>query len=312
MPASGSSIFTDADGYQAGIGDLLDLLVLRPRGFQARLTWLDLPSLHLVRAQESSFRVAFAALPQEMVFVTFSTAQDSRLIYRGAELAFSDIILHSQGERGHQRTAGASRWGSISLTPASLARFCWSLAGQTLGPPTVGQVLRPSIADRRRLQRLHAQAGRIAEKNLESFANKEVVRAVEQDLILALVNCLTTGAAQKGSRLRHQQASLMVRVEALLASHPHRLLRLRDICSELSTSVSTLNASCAAVLGMGLGGYQRLRRLKLVRTELMRARSGAVDGAELVRRYGFSDLHRFAIEYWKAYGEMPLLPPRGL
>jgi AraC-like DNA-binding protein len=312
MPAIGSSIFTDADGYQANIGDLLDLLVFRPRGFHARLTWLDLPSLHLLRAQESSARVAFAKLPPEMVFVTFATAQDSQLIYRGAKLAFGDIIFHSQGECGHHRTAGACHWGSISLTPMLLTEFAWKLAGRSLGPPAAAQVLRPPPADRRRLLRLHAQAGRIAEKNLESFANNEVVRAIEQDLMLVLVNCLTTGRAQKGSRLRHQQASLLARVETLLAAHPHRLLRLQDVCSKLNTSLSTLRASCAAVLGMGLGGYQRLRRLKLVRAELTRAKSGAVDGAELVRRYGFSDLHRFATEYWKAYGEMPPLPPRGL
>lgn len=48
MPASGSSIFADADGYQATLQDMLDLVVLQPRDFSARLTWVELPSLHLL------------------------------------------------------------------------------------------------------------------------------------------------------------------------------------------------------------------------------------------------------------------------
>lgn len=45
MPAGGSSICTDSDGYQASVQDILDLVVLQPRNFHARLTWADLPSL---------------------------------------------------------------------------------------------------------------------------------------------------------------------------------------------------------------------------------------------------------------------------
>ncbi len=44
MPASGSSLFSDADGYEASLQDVLDLLALSPRDFQ-------LASLPLLRAQ---------------------------------------------------------------------------------------------------------------------------------------------------------------------------------------------------------------------------------------------------------------------
>ena len=43
LSAAGSSIFTDADGYQASLRDMLDLLVLNPQSFHAHLTWVELP-----------------------------------------------------------------------------------------------------------------------------------------------------------------------------------------------------------------------------------------------------------------------------
>ena len=116
MPGSGSSVFTDADGYQASLQDMLDLLALRPRDFRARLTWVDLRSLYLLRAQEHARRVAYVTLPPEQVFVTFPTRRDATLITSGTELRFGDVVFHSLGERLHQRTTAAGHWGSISLT----------------------------------------------------------------------------------------------------------------------------------------------------------------------------------------------------
>jgi hypothetical protein len=72
----GSGVFTDTDGYQASLQDMLDLLTLRPREFGARLIWVDLPSLRLLRAQEDAPRVAYVTLPAEDVFVTFATRRD--------------------------------------------------------------------------------------------------------------------------------------------------------------------------------------------------------------------------------------------
>jgi len=109
MPGSGSSIFSDADGYQATLQDMLDLLVLRPRDFHARLTWVEFPYLQLLRAQEASARVACVRLPPQQVFVTFLTQQGPPLIYSGIELKYGDVIMHSRGEHGHQRTTSATR-----------------------------------------------------------------------------------------------------------------------------------------------------------------------------------------------------------
>jgi AraC-like DNA-binding protein len=312
MPGSGSSIFTDADGYQASLQDMLDLLALHPRDFSARLTWVDLVNLHLLRAQEHAPRIAYLTLPLEQIFMTFPTRRDSVLIMGGAELRFGDVMFHSRGERLHQRTTEASQWGSISLAPAVLMAFGRTIADQDLAPPPVGRVLRPLPADRQRLLQLHAQAGRIAETDLNRISHREVVRAIEQDLISALVTCLTSGEVQVDSAARHRQAGTLVRFEEALATHPFRLQRIADICGTIGVSERALRASCSRILGMSPGRYQRLRRLKRVHLTLKHANPATVSSTEMKAFYGFVDFHRFVTEYWNVYGEMPPVPPRDI
>jgi AraC-like DNA-binding protein len=274
------------------------------------LTWVELPSLHLLRAQEASARLAYLRLPPGKIFVTFLTQKGLPLICSGAELQFGDIMFHSRGERGHQRTTARTRWGCVSLTPASLLTFGETIAGRSLVPPPSGCIIRPISTDLHQLLRLHAQAGRIAETNLARIGHKEVVRAMEQDLIFALVKCLATCEIHEDQPTRRHQAAVLVQLEAVLAANPFRILRTRELCSAIGVSEQTLRASCARVLGMTADRYQRLRRLKLVRTELMATNRAAANVAEVISRYGFADLHRFVTEYWDAYGEMPPIPPR--
>ena len=310
MPGSGSSVFTDADGYQASLQDMLDLLALRPRDFRARLTWVDLRSFYLLRAQEDAPRVAYVTLPPEQVFVTFPTRRDATLITSGTELRFGDVVFHSLGERLHQRTTAAGHWGSISLTPTSLMEFGRTIAGQELAAPPRSQILRPLSTDRQRLLRLHALASRIAETSLDRISHKEVIRALEQDLIWALISCLVHGEVQANGAATALQASILVRFEETLAAHPLRHHRLAEICRTIGVSERILRASCARLLGMSPGRYQRLRWLKLVHTALKRANPATVSRAEMMERYGFADFHRFVAEYWNVYGEMPPVPPR--
>lgn len=56
-------------------------------------------------------------------------------------------------------------------------------------------ILRPVSADWRQLLKSHSEAIRIAETRLSLIDHPEVARALEQELICALVNCLSNAAA---------------------------------------------------------------------------------------------------------------------
>ena len=262
MPASGSCIFTDADGYGASLQDMLDLVVGPADKFSARLTWVELPILRLLRARETAPRLAYVSLPHESVFVTFPTQPGSLLICDGMELPFGDIMFHSRGQRFHQRTIVATSWGAVSLPPASLAAFSRTLTGRELVAPAAGRVLRPRVPDRVQLLRLHAQVGRVAETQLDHIVHPQVARALEQDLIWALVTCLTTGEPRDEPAARHEHAAILAELETLLASNPERALTVSEVCRVIGVSHKALKICCGYSIGMGPARYLRLRRLK--------------------------------------------------
>jgi methylphosphotriester-DNA--protein-cysteine methyltransferase len=105
-----------------------------------------------------------------------------------------------------------------------------------------------------------------------------------------------------------QTSDVLPSLEALLAAQPFRLLTTREICSALAISEATLRAKCSSTLGMSPSHYQRLRRLKLVRAELLQSKPSTKENMEdMVLRWGFPNLHRFLAEYWRFYREMPPL-----
>jgi hypothetical protein len=151
---------------------------------------VELSHLGLLRGEEESRRVAYVTLPAELVFLIFPTKRDSPPICDGAVLQFGEIMLHSAGDRLHQRTTGASSWGSISLPPATLMTDGRTITNRSLSLPRVRRRLRPLAKDRDFLLGLQAQARRMAESALDPFGHKEVVHALEQDLVLAIATIL--------------------------------------------------------------------------------------------------------------------------
>ena len=232
------------------------------------------------------------------------------MIVGGVELQFGDFLFHSRGDQMHQRTTAACQWGSISLPPSLLSTIGSTIAGHDLAPPTVSQILRPPRGDRQRLLRLHSQAGRIAETDPNRIHSKEVIRSLEQDLILALVTCLATAEVSKDRPAKYPESDIFVQLEATLAAHHDRQLSVQDICNAIGISAQSLRTACAKGLGMSAGHYQRLKRLKRAYTELTQAKPPIVDIAETLKGHGFASLQQFVTEYWNAYGEMPPIPTR--
>ena len=217
MPRSGTTQFTDAADYQASVpGAKFNLVFNCQKDFEARLTWVELRHLRLLRGQENLPRVALVSLMSEWVFVTVPTRHDPPPISAGEEVQSGDIVFHSLGERVHQRTRGPSQWGFISLTPEHLAACSRALTGLDLVSPPVARILRPPRLDAARLLRLHSEACRLAETKPEMIAHREVARAIEQDLIHTLVNCLTGNNAHNDSARKQHCANIIARFEERL------------------------------------------------------------------------------------------------
>ena len=307
MAQSGTATFASPDDYQAAIGAAGVKLVVTAGGdFDGRLTWLNLGHLHVLHGRENLPCIGFFSLPQAKAVISFPTKASAALTYDGIALQFGDVVFHSRGERMHQRTNSDGQWGLLSLPPEQLAKCGMALTGlKIISPPELGQVLRPSDRAARRLLRLHSKVCRLAETRHELIANPEVARALEQELLHALVNCLTAGVVDGNSNKRRNHADIMVRFEDTLAAHADPHLSVPALCAAIGVPERTLRACCTEFLGMSSTRYHLLRRLNLARSALQRADPEKASVAEIARNHQFLEFGRFAVAYRSVFGEMP-------
>jgi hypothetical protein len=275
MVGGGTAAFTDPSDYRAHVTAAGINLVLTGGGeFEGQLTWVNLPRLRLVRGRENVPRIAFVTAPPGTVLVAFPTSRNPPQTWGGVTLGPRDIVLLGLGEPIHQRTSGASQWGFISLAPKVLADYSRILTGTDMVAPSGARILRPPSGAAAHLLRLHAEVGRLAETKPKLTAHREVVRAMEHDLLHGLVNCLTADGAHEHAlraAARQRHTTIMARFEAVLAAHCDRQLSTRELCTAVGVVGRTLEVCCEEFLAMSPGSYVRLRRLNLVRAALRQA-----------------------------------------
>ncbi|MDH2351200.1 helix-turn-helix domain-containing protein [Bradyrhizobium sp. SSUT112] len=302
---SGTATFANPDDYQAGILGASVNLILTGGDFKARLTWLNLHHLHVLRGNENLPRIAYISLTPARVFVSFLARVGPPSTYSGAELRFGDIVFHRRGERLHHRTPRENQWGLISLPPDQLAACGKALTGLEIFAPPASRMLRPSRDVAARLLRLHSRACHLAETRHELFANPEVARSLEQELLHALINCLTADDAGGKPETRQRHADIMVQFEEALAAQSGRPPSMPELCADIGVPERTLRICCAEFLDMSPTRYLLLRRLNAARSALLRADPATASVAEVARGHHFLELGRFAVTYRTVFGEMP-------
>src|SRR5262245_8753557 len=275
MIQCGSVTFTDLDEYQAGLGLLgvsAKFVLTANTDFKARLTWLKLRHLHLAGGRESAPRIACLSLPPARAFVSFPIGRKPSFVWGGLELRLGDVALHSRGERTHQRTSQPNRWGMVSLPHTQLAFYSKVLTGVRLSVPQVGQAIRPPANEIARLVELLSSACRLAETKPDVIAHEEVERAMEQEFVHALVNCLTVDNAWGKRQVRRDETDILLRLEdALTDDHVGRRPSTSQLSAAVGVSERSLRASCAQLLGLSPSRYLHLRQRQLPRGSQRRA-----------------------------------------
>jgi AraC-like DNA-binding protein len=306
MPGGGTRTFLETHHYEASLREAQIEAVIISRGqFRARLTWAELHHMQVLRCEEGSPRVAYLHLAPRLVFVTFPTFSGPFPVWRGTELQAEEIMFYGRGGRLHQSAPGSFVWNVIASDRAPLEYYGRALTENVLSPPLEGRILQPSRRDLARLRRLHAQICRLAQTNSKMLSHSEVARALEQDLIQALVTCLTTARARTEGYAARHHASIMRRFEEVLAERLSQPPRVPELCELVGVSDRTLRSCCRDFLGMSPNRYVRLRQLREVRGALRDADPDTTNVAEIAHRYGFAELGRFAGTYRATYGENP-------
>jgi AraC-like DNA-binding protein len=305
MVTSGTATFTNPDDYRIGIDGADVLLTVTSGGdFEARLTWLNLRQLRVVRGWENLPRIAYISLPPNQVVFSFATSA-APIIWNGLELRFGEVLFRGRGERTHQWTTRDSKWGLISLPPEQLAACGRALTGAEVPLSPGVRMLRPSRTAAAHLLRLHSKICRLAETRQQLLFRREVVRSMEQELVYALVHCLKAKDVSGNLKTKLHRADIMARFEDALTAHPRPRLNMPELCATVGVPERTLRMCCSEFLGMSPTRYHLLRRLNEARSALRRSDPATASVAEIARSCQFSEPGRFAVAYRELFGEMP-------
>jgi AraC-like DNA-binding protein len=305
MPGSATSVFSEAEDFEAALRTegCVGLLVTGRGAFRARLTQITLDRLRLASAEEDVPRVAFVAVPANTVLVWWPIGESPAPLWSGIEIRAGDILTLGPGQRVHAKTDGPCRWAAIRLPDQELLRYGRALCGAAFRAPPDLAAWRPPPAAARRLAQLHRAAIRMAEARSGALADVEAAHGLEQQLIHALIECLSGGplAEEIPAACRHR--GILAGFEDLLRTEPFP--SVTEICVALGVSERLLRACCSEHLRMGLSHFLRLRRMQQVHRALRGGNTDTARVSDVAERYGFRDLGRFASDYRALYGELP-------
>jgi AraC-like DNA-binding protein len=304
MPGSITSMFSEPEDFEAVLREegVLGVLINGRGRFQAQLTQIALHSMRLVAAEEQLSRIAFVAVPADAVLVPLPTGRRPSPIWGGIGMQADEIVTLGPDQRVHTRTDGPCRWGTIRLPADDLARYGRALTGTGFAVPRTVERWRLAPAGHRDLLDLHRAAIRAGEARAKALIDAKAVYGLEQQLIHAVVECLSQGPVNE-EMSAHRHRDILARFEGLLQMWP--LLRVGKISATLKVSNRTLRSLCEEHLGMGPSSYLRLHRVQQMHRALRKGKPDGTTVAEAARRCAVRHLGRFAASYRALYGELP-------
>jgi AraC-like DNA-binding protein len=305
MADGGTLAFTDPDGYAAAIGDArVNLTITGAGDFKAQLSWLQLNHLKIYRCCESLPRIGYISLSPKLIFLSFPIDATSAVL-SGFSVRNGDIIFHSLGGRAHQRFNDGCQWGLIALSTEHFADCSKALVGRSLALPGISKVIRPPRREALGFQRLFRQACHLAESRKKIVELPEVARALEQEMLHAIIHCLAGDEAGETIKSRRDHAAIMVRFEETLSKLADDRPSISRLCAEIGVAERTLRMCCAEFMGLSPTRYILLQRLNKARAALRRADPSTTSVAEIARDHQFLELGRFAVTYRTIFGESP-------
>ncbi|WP_441260632.1 helix-turn-helix domain-containing protein [Bradyrhizobium sp. 521_C7_N1_3] len=272
--------------------------------FRAELTQATLNKLWMQRLSENLPRVHKGSIKRGRRIFSFLTEEQPEVYHCGRLFERGELIADDFDVQ-HAVTAGDYRLGSVSLTPEDLVAACQVIVGRNFDTERSKHFVRPDPQLMGRLLRLHEMTGEIAKNTPELLEMPEVARALEQQLIHALVRCLTEGDVSTLSKGTLHTEIIVARFEEFLEANPNTPLYLAEVCAAVGSAERTLRAACEQHLGIGPIRYLTLRRMHLVRRALVRATSSTATVTQIATDHGFWELGRFAVAYRTLFGETP-------
>jgi AraC-like DNA-binding protein len=303
VPRTFTSVFSEPDDFQAASREegVVGFLVTGRGQFRARLTQIALHRLRLAGGEEELSRVAFITVPADMVLVSFPIGERASPVWGGIETRTGEMMTLGAGERVYARSSGPCGWGAIQVPADDLVQYGRALSGDGFVVPPAARWRPPPVAGRN-LRSLYRAAIRMAEARSRTLIDIEAAHGLEQQLIHALVDCLSAGSAEEETPAVRRRRGVAAGFEDLLQAEPFP--QINEICAALGVSERMLRECCKNHLGISPSRYCRILRMQQVHRALRSVEPRDVSVFEVAKRYGVRDLGRFAGEYRTLYGEL--------
>ena len=298
--------FTDPFAYQSAFRSVeVELFPTAKGKFSAELTQVSMSKLWIHSAHEDLPRVYVGAVKPNRAAIGFlSKPNQPPMLHCGMAVSPGDIIINDN-DTMHRRTAANCDWGSISLPKDDLAAMYHVATGQEYAGSCLKRLVKPAPDQMSRLLEIHGIVDQLAKTMPHILSLSEVARALEQELILVLIRCLTDGAFRNMTAGGRRHDMIIVRFEEFLEAHPDQPLYLAEICAAVGVAERTLRAVCEEHLGMGPIRFLSLRRMHLVHRALLQADPSTNTVTRVATDHGFWELGRFSVAYRRLFGQSP-------
>jgi AraC-like DNA-binding protein len=283
----------------------VEILPTTSEDFQVEVTQVGADQLWMQRIHVSAPTVCTVACKSNRRSIGFLTESNSSPFQHcGLEVSPGDIIVNGF-DVVHRRAGAGLDYGSISLPIDALDGAVEAIVGRDFMKRPCQSITRPHHGLMSRLLKLHRAIGQLAHDAPDVLQLPEVTRALENELIHILVQCLADGANVETTAGCRRHDAIIARFEEFLAANPDRALYLTEICAAIGVAERTLRASCEKHLGMGPIRFLTLRRMHLAHRALLRADSSKSTVTQIVTDHGFWELGRFSVAYRALFGESP-------
>jgi len=305
MPWSRVIGFTDPLACQEAIQSVTqaEILPTAKGNFHAEATQIRMNKLRMQRFKADLPLLSTVTIAPDRKLIGFLIEPSaSNPIHCGMEIAATDVFVYGHDVL-HQRSMSDYHVATMSLPISDFPSLCRTVLGREFAEKPYNSIVRPSPSLMSRLRKLHSAVGQLARDAPDVLERPEICRALEEQLVHALMQCL--GDAIKPTRRSISHSATMVKFEEFLAANCDQPLYLTEICAAVGVSARTLRTCCEEHLGMGPIRFLTLRRMHLAHRALLLGELANSTVTRIATAYGFWELGRFSVTYRALFGESP-------
>lgn len=296
FPAPKIFRFGDIDEFRSSVRDLSVDFTPLVRTISAEQAILTLPGCG-VNFTKSFPRIIDAQLAPNCTAVAFSMDDGVPIRFNGVERDDSVITIGG----------GGAIYSSVETTPRQYVSIIFRPEITNRGWPQTGSNFHLFEASRPTYLRLRALVRRLFAVATEIGGMPDgagVAAAMRESLLAAIDSAVAEIVPARWSNQANtsRQIKIFRDMEQTLSSHVGDVIYSEELAAHIGVSVRTMHDAVQRYRGMSLHRYLRLRRLWLVRRQLL-AGAESVKAAALA--YGFWHLSDFAQAYREQFGESP-------